>query len=272
MITAVSGQCRVSGVRLARYLPLAWLLPVALGTACATPSPVLRLAPLGKDVVWVGGAATSSRQGKVVRAAAAFAREQGEQVAFRVEVENASDHAVLVDPAKFYYRTCKLRTPPASRDCSTSHFVLDPERVLLALDLQRSRQRAQNSNGEAFWAALVLLNATAAVAGAATHDGHLVTHGLVGGAVATDEMNAKEADERNEAVSYEIERSNWALAALRKTTLAPGKGVAGLVFVPSDAKANEVSLYVQVQNDVLSFPFEQTVYRPKLARARGDVW
>lgn len=229
---------------------------------------MIRLSPQAENVVWVGGAATTSRQGKVARAASAFARQQGDQIAFRVEIENMSPAPILVDPARFYYRTCALRGTPRTRTCNPSHYVTNPEQVLLDLDVQNSRAKAESANTEAFWTTMLLLNATAAVAGVASGRHQIPTNVLVGAHMSATALDATASEDAHQASAYEIERANWAAAALRKTTLPPGKHVAGLVFIPRDESANEVSLQLRVGDDVLAFPFDQTVHRIRIAPVR----
>ena len=57
---------------------------------CATPRPVVRLAPAGGEVTWVAGRAVLSKQQSGVRVAAAFEHQDGDTLAVRVEIANDS--------------------------------------------------------------------------------------------------------------------------------------------------------------------------------------
>ena len=242
-------------------------LPGLLTVGCATPAPVLRLAPQTTDVVWVGGTAATTAQGKSVRAAVAFAREQDRQIAFRVEVENLTDVPVLIEPARFYYGTCAWKGTPPTRTCGDTHFVTDPERMLLALDMKRSREKAGNANAELFWGGMLLLDATATMAGAVGGRGRATTDGFL---VSANALDSVALAEHSQATGYELERSNWSALALRKTTLFPGKRIVGLVFVGRDEAASEVGLYIRINDDVLSFPLNQMVHPVPFNDRRGS--
>jgi hypothetical protein len=233
------------------------------------PAPVLRLTPQSKDVVWIGGTAAATQQGRTIRAAVAFAREQDNLLAFRVELESVSDQPILVDPARFYYLTCARKGQPPARVCSSSHYVVNPEQVLLALDMANSRQIASAANEEALFGAMLLLQATAAVAGGASGHGH----GGAGAAIAvagTGAALASAQQQRYHQVSgYELERSNWSTAALRKSTLFPGDRVAGLVFFEKDPSVSEVSLQIRAGDETLPFGFNQTAHQVRFEKHQG---
>jgi len=240
-----------------------------MAIGCATPSPVLRLSPQSKDVVWVGGTEAITRTGKTVRAAVAFAREQGNQIAFRVELENLTDTNVLLEPARFYAMTCARKGTPPTRTCGATRLVSDPERMLLALDMKRSRDKAGNANAEAFWGTMVLLDATLGVASAVGGHGRGTTSALVAMDLSANAMDSVSTRDRLQATGYELERANWSAMALRKTTLFPGKRVAGLVLTERDESASEVWLHVRIGEDILVFPFNQTVHQVLFQQPQG---
>src|SRR5262249_47627979 len=73
-------------------------LPVVTLVGCATPGPIVRLAPDASDVVWVAGRAVTSQEDRGVRVAAAFDHQASNLVAFRVEFENDTDQRIEVGP------------------------------------------------------------------------------------------------------------------------------------------------------------------------------
>jgi hypothetical protein len=225
------------------------------------PAPVLRLTPQAKDVVWIGGTAVASQQGRNARAAVAFVREQDHLLSFRVEIESLSDKPILVDPARFYYLTCAQKGQPPARVCGNSHYVVNPEQVLLNMDMANSRQIASAANEEALFGAMLLLQATAAVAGGASGHGHAVAGAAVAAVGTGAALESSRQRSYQQVSAYELERSNWSTAALRKSTLFPGDRVAGLVFLEKNPAVSEVSLQVRAGDEVLPFGFNQTAHQ-----------
>jgi hypothetical protein len=245
------------------------LCGLVLAVGCVPPAPVLRLSPQSNNVVWVGGTPVASRRGQHIRAAVAFAREQGDQLAFRVEIENLADEPILVDPAGFYYTTCAHRGGPSGPGCAASRYATDPERALLELDMSHARQVASAANGEALLGAVLLLDLTAGVVGATAGHGRGTATALIAADSAAGAIQSAEQDKLNQVSAYELERSNWSIAALRKTTLFPRNKAAGLVFIGKVPKAREVSLHIRAGDDVLPFVFDQTAHKVGLCGRRS---
>ncbi len=240
-------------------------ITAALG-GCVSAQPVLRLTPRTNDPVWVGGLAVTSKTGKSARMATAFAFERDSQLGFRVEIENLSSEPMLLDSNAFSFATCTRPDRSRPETCTPARLATDPEQVLLDLDIARSRQQAENANDEAFHGVMLLLGATAAVASAGQHHG---THeALEFAAQEGNALEAVQAREGRQVSAYELNRANWATAALRKTTLFPGQAMAGLVFTDRDVNARGVWLLARIGEDVFKFPFDQVTYVP---RRRGEV-
>jgi hypothetical protein len=194
-----------------------------LAAGCATPAPIIRLAPrASNNVVWVAGRAAMTREKQGVRVAAAFDRQDEHLLAVRVEVENRSDESVEVDPDNMTYTTC---TGTARETCRQGDRVIDPEGRLLALDAQRAWERADAANDRAAGAPLLFLGFVADVGNATNNTA---------------------------AIANE---------ALRRTTLFPGQVLAGTVYVPIDPHARLVWIQVEVGLRRFPFCFEQTVIR-----------
>jgi hypothetical protein len=233
---------------------------VLAGSGCFAPEPVVRMTPLSKNLFWVKGTQVAAVQGKTGRAAVAFLRDYNSQVSFRVEVENTSLAPLLVDPATFYYSTCPSAEMPAYAKCSTSRWVINPEQVLLDLDAQRSRDSASNNNASAFFMPFILLDAMAAVTGAAKGNGRMTAHALASGVETAAILDHIEATEQAETASYQSERSLWETGAFRKTTLFPGQRASGMVFIPHDLDCKSVRLHIRMGDEIVVFPFQQTLY------------
>jgi hypothetical protein len=223
-------------------------------------------------VLWIGGTAAVIQEGKSARVAAAFVREQEELVSFRMEVENTASTPILVDPANVYYATCTRSADNRSRQCGPARWAVNPEKVLLDLDMARSRQKAGRMNEEAMAAPVLFLSLAAAMAGAASHDRHARSPALGSAALASSALKASQLEDQQQASTYEMERANWETAALRKTTLLPGNRVAGLVYVARDVAANEVSLQMQMGAEVLTFRFSQIAIDTNRHRTAQEVF
>jgi hypothetical protein len=232
-------------------------------TGCVTPLPVVRLSPRTPDAIWVAGRSVVTYQQGGIRAAAAFDHQDGDTVAFRVEVENGSADRLEVDPKAMQFVACTGESA-----CSPVERVADPEERLLALDAQRSTQKAQNANNQTTSAVLVFLSASADIAAAA--GGHVRDVG--DSTAATAAVGEASAQSGERALAHvDSERSMWSTVALRRTTLFTGHGAAGLVFLPVVPSAKYVWLNVSVGGHPFWFPFNQTVFTPAKHTESGSA-
>ena len=245
-------------------------LAVLATAGCMMPEPVLRLTPLSDNVVWAGGMAAVVKQAKAARVAVAFAREHDGKVGFRVEIENTSPVPILIDPARFYYAACNRSADGASRTCQPSRLAFNPEQVLLDLDIQHSRQEASTANAETFAGAMMFLDLTLGVAGAASGNRHAAMAGLDGADHSAQALDAISAEGQQQASTYEMERASWETAAFRKSTIPPGHRVAGLVYVDRHLAANEVSLQIRIGDEILDFPFKQMQFQARTSHANQN--
>jgi len=249
---------------LGRSILLVGALATATLAGCFAPEPVLRLSPLSHEVVWNEGRAAQVKENDVARVAVAFEREwtlaNRPMVGFRVEIQNVSDKPFLVVPSHFYYAVCSRTADGKGRLCQLSHPAVNPEQLLLDLDIQHARDQAHAANDEALGSALLFLDLAAGMANVAKGNGRGVGAAVTGAAVSGSIVSSASADGNAEAANYEFARSNWSATALRKTTLLPGKGAAGVVLIDRQLDAREIVLAVRIEDKALDFPFEQTRY------------
>lgn len=222
---------------------------------CATPAPLVSLRPVDSEVIWVAGRASVQKEAEDVRVATAFENQDGEMLAIRVEIDNQRDAKMDIDPARVVYITC---TDRAASSCAKPRKVIDPERALRALDEQDSVNDAQAANNMAFHTPFLLLSVVGDVASVASGKGSSTT-GLQSASIANRmEHDAAAHDRSRTAIASR--RKMWANVALRRTTLLPGGGTSGLVYLPIDLQARFVWLYVRPPDgSYVSFGFEQTV-------------
>jgi hypothetical protein len=240
---------RFSGPRI-----LAGFLIATSSLACATPTPLVRLHPKAGEVVWVSGRASVARAEGGVRVAVAFDHQDGAALGLRVEVENLTEANLDVDPREFTYTVCR---GPQPSSCAVTSRVVDPERVLLALDERQSRERANGANGQAMLGTLVILSAVtdAATIASGRADAHTGTSTV--GAASLSRHRAILHETRLSSIA--AQRAIWTNEALRRNTLFPGRGTAGRVYLPINLDAGIVWLHVRTGGQVFSFPFQQTV-------------
>jgi hypothetical protein len=250
---------------------LRWLLPravllaiAALAIGCAGPEPLVRMTPLSGNLVWVGGVQAAVKQNKSVRAGAAFVRQQGDLNSFHVEIENLSAAPIEVGPADFSTSACTLSSDGRTRTCGPAHLVVDPEQMLLDLDMAQARQAAENGNQAGAVGAFVILGLVAAMAGAAANNPAAGAAVAIPSAHMAGGMAAIEAEGQARQAAQETERAKWEAAALRRTTLPPGGRLVGLVYAQRDLAAREVRLAGKIAGESLEVFFKQTLIYPPL--------
>jgi hypothetical protein len=218
---------------------------------CASPSPIVRLYPRGADdVVWVSGRAVTAQEEDGVTVAAAFDHQTTDMIAFRLEVENDTGHRIEVSPDRVAFRTCR-----DEKKCKEALWVINPEDVLTALDRKRSREKAEAANDATAGGVLLFLSAVGDTASLASRHPSLTTP-----AVAAD-VEASAARSEATLSNVESQRALWSTAALRKTTVGPGRGVAGYVFIPIEPDARFVWLDVYQGQRHFAFCFKQVTHQ-----------
>ncbi len=224
---------------------------------CATPAPLVRLNPKAADIIWVGGRASVRQENGGVRVATAFEHQDGPLLGLRLEIENASQARLEVDPKNVTFTKCRDETVGS---CAPTQRVIDPEQALADLDVAQSRGMADAANTQALLGTLVLLNAVGDLSSAA--HGH-PSSGL-NTMAAADLMENGAAASNNTLATIAWRRQIWSNQALRRNTLDPGQGAAGLVYLPIDLRANYIWLHVRVAESLFQFRFEQVVTQTAL--------
>jgi hypothetical protein len=233
----------------------AWLFVFIPVVGCATPGPVVRLNPPGDDVAWVAGRGVLARDQAGIRVAAAFDHQDGDRLGVRIEVQNDTEEAFVVSPHDVTFMACTRREHAS---CGYSYPVVDPEGMLLALDAQRSRERADAANEQAAYVPLLMLSLAADVASLGSKQGHRRS-GLHTASIGT-QMQVSAAQRQTALLSIEEQRAVWSNGAFRRTTVTPGGGAAGLVYLSIDPKARYLWLHVRAGGQVFPFGFEQRVH------------
>jgi hypothetical protein len=249
---------------LARWLSPVLVLAAFVVLGCVTPAPLVRLAPNSSQIFWVSGRATVAREEGGVRVAVAFEHQSGMTLGLRVEVQNASAGQLDVDPREFTFTACGT----ASIDsCAPTRRVIDPEQVLAGLDERQSREEAAATGSQTLLGTLVILNAVGDIAAVAS--GHADFHTGQGTATAAALMASDAAARDATLSSISAQQTIWTNEALRRSTLVPGRGIGGRIYLPIYLDAQIVWLHVRSGGRVFSFPFRQVVNRFDVPSSAG---
>jgi hypothetical protein len=234
-------------------LLLLFALPLCL-VGCATPAPLVRLYPRNPNAVWVSGRAVVAHEQAGIRVATAFDEQHQDTLGLRIEIQNLTNDRLEIAPEDVTYLTC---TSERDASCSSLRPIINPEEVLMSLDVQSSRERANATNEQGFLTPLLLLSVVSDVAAVGSGRANAST-GAGSTAIANDMENA--AARHGRALSQmEAAHAQWSTAAFRRTTLFPGQGAAGYVYLPIETKARYVWLQVHAGGQRIPFGFTQVV-------------
>jgi hypothetical protein len=222
-------------------------LPLWLAAGCVTPGPLVRLAPTDPGMVWAAGRAVVSKEDTGVRVAVAFEHQADDVLALQVDVENHTEARFDVSPADVTYATCSSQTPLS---CAPPARVVDPEQVLDTLEALHADHVATARNAQPIAPYQRIVGVTPAG----------TTSDMVPASTAVD--TAYQTYRRGRA---EEARMIWA-DAFRRTTLFPGQGYGGPVYIPVVPTAKLVRLQVMVGARKFQFSFAQTEQEIQYAR------
>lgn len=237
---------------------IAALAALLLGAGCATAEPVVRLSPRGPVSHWAQGRAVMHAEQDGVQAALAYDRNLEGRVAFRLEIFNASEETLLLDPASAWasYDFGLGDAPPP-----TKRRLADPEKVALDLEVTSARDAADQANSGAFIAGLLLLD----VAGSVASGGHRRGSNAFALSAAA---SARDAHHEAKQARYASALEFWQTATFRRTSLRPGEAAAGLILADALPQALSVTIHVPVGERHFRFVFAQRAVDPDALRVR----
>lgn len=239
-------------------LPLVLLVVL---TGCS-PRPVHRLAADDPgEGRWHQGWQIRTASADGIVAEVAYVRPEGPDHVLWVRVINDSDEEVVVDPAVFeahaynVYRLIEAR-PETGRTAAAR----DPEAALLEADLRASRDlaSAQTRAGLAAVSAVATTVAVVADPPDTDEEGDDVAYAYAEAGAMADEA----AYDAHATLARQASRRAYWEGVLRRTTLAPGEAVEGVVHVPADDTARGLLFEVVVDPARVPFAFRQTTHRP----------
>ncbi len=212
--------------------------------SCFTPKSVLRYAPVEEEVEWNHGLAIVSQAKDGIETRMAFEDYDKRYLIFAVEIVNRGNETVRVTP-QTNYLTDSLGHKQA--------LALDPEQMLLSMDIRDAKQEAAGKN--------------LMVAG-----GVLLTAAVITSVTSDDDDKSSFDDNDTDIIIYddndnrEIPLTNqpsfWADETIRKTDLKPGYRLHGVVLFPRVDHLPFVTLNIPIKNHTFSTQFKQKIIKP----------
>jgi hypothetical protein len=243
-----------------------WVMVWALAGCTVTPQPVYRAHPEEGSGIWNNGSELSVVAQSGVETVAAFQEPHRYRLIFLVEVANDSDRPLTVDPARFYLASA---APEAVTDTARSYRCLafDPEEQILKGEMSRSQaeaRRQEQLDTDMFFS-LVTMVASVAEAGKE------VTPEQAECSRQKDEEIAQLQEEeewRHRETMQALDRRHylWSQETLRKTTLAPGQMIGGLVRFRICSDDSLQQLVLPLDELELVHPFKVEKHQPPSRR------
>jgi hypothetical protein len=191
-----------------------------------------QLTPDGDGVRWYRGQALQQSETPGSAVTLAFLGEDRGRLLFNVLVENRGSTDLLVAPEAFYYDVLETtrRDPGTTRRAGFPDEDMDR---VMALDPERELATLRGLGADEI----------ALIADAATRDA----------------VDRPDAEDRAQGRALNRELRWWRDAALRKTTLAPGQRMGGVVALPARERASRLRLVLPLGDEEPSFDFSQTL-------------
>ncbi|MEL6971421.1 MAG: hypothetical protein AAFO02_14745 [Bacteroidota bacterium] len=248
------------------FAVLSYLL--LFSSACVVPQKVIRVEPdTQENVFWYQGQAIAEKKQDNIITRAAFSHANREYLIFDVEIFNEKEEAILVTPEVM---TLASQTGPKRR-------AIDPEYMLLSMEVQQSRQEA-NAKNAAIAGGIILVGAAVAVAVSDNGDSNVDSWtGEVDNYTATDVVvdavlpavaltldfhQAAILSSPVDALPLTNEALFWQENVLRRTTLRPGEHIRGLVAFPRFDDVRELTFTAPIEEEEFVFLFQQRTYQP----------
>jgi len=233
-------------------------------TGCAVPAPFVKVTPStieNKDY-WDMGQQFVFANNKNVWFDCAFNRIENGKLIFDVKVNNQSDTAILVDPARFLQMVYKDDTIK-----SGEHYAYDPEETLMLLRLDENAANAKAKNATAFGicSAIIAVGATVAVVSSKKDD---ETKAKVVNTIGVASDLVQTATALTVDASNIRAENNWTVRKsldeqfLRKTTLPKGYFIDGEVHFPYVAEAKWYNIIFEAGKSKADFLFKQKLIYP----------
>jgi hypothetical protein len=229
-------------------------LSIFIIVSCTAPQDIIKVTSLEKNVDWLWGKQVVTKEINGLTIALKFEKTHKRFMVFDVEILNNDNSRITISPTDF-----KMKPIVDSGLYHYANSTLDPEELLLALDKKISRNKAAQSNAEM---TSLILNTTAAAADIAMTMSKNDTP-----------EKSKQRDESREELSYSTQsnidykyakgnelqqqRSYYANALLRKTTLYKGESIRGYIYFPKNTEFNPFQIILSILSGKVEFSFKQ---------------
>ena len=245
-----------------RVLSRRTLLPALLVTlGCAMARPIVHLTPTGDGVVWVSGVGYMTAESPELRVAVGFVRDENGLLGVRVEAQNQGQASILFGPEALTFQACRIH-PGAPPACGVPVPVTDPEQSLLAIDAREREEGADHRNEQAWDSATYVLTSIGALVSIGSRHHREAAEDA---AEASYQIDRDEAVHQSKVADLAAQRQWWETEALRRTTIAPGEGIAGMVYFPGNLETQMVRLHVTVGASHFVFVWQEQVIQPRFA-------
>ncbi|HEX6983622.1 MAG TPA: hypothetical protein VF181_12755 [Balneolaceae bacterium] len=227
--------------------------------ACA-PEPVLRLKSQAEkhQTSYYQGVEYVYKQKDSIEVIVSYYEHTRDLFAMTVEVFNNSDEVVRVNPARFFYKA--YRGIQWNEDALLNvEYAKNPERKMLAIDMELSRQRADQKSDDVWFYIAHGLNFAGAIAAETPEEREEAGENLVRTVV----YHQADRDEFHyDQYGLKQRRKVWRLDALRITDLLPDESVRGLVFFTTNPHAGLYDISIDLEDLQFDFWFRQIKYYP----------
>ncbi|HET6528741.1 MAG TPA: hypothetical protein VFG39_08310 [Balneolaceae bacterium] len=228
--------------------------------ACA-PEPVLRLKSQAEEqqTSYYQGIEYVYQQKDSVEVIVSYYKHSRDLFMMTVEVFNNSNRVVRINPAAFAYKAYEGENPEKVTKFLSMAQAKNPEEKMLAIDMELSRQRAdQKADNTWFFIAQGLT-----FVGGATADTYEEREDAAEQFVANTIVHQADREEFHyDQYSLKQQRKVWRLDALRITDLLPGENVRGIVFFSTNPDAELYDILINLEDLQFDFWFRQIKYYP----------
>ena len=229
--------------------------------ACA-PEPVFRLTPKAPQTTFYHGTEYVHILKDSLRLTIAYYRHVDDAFIMDVELVNKRDSTIRIGPRDFWYNAYRVyaQNVPFDSTYFLAHAVAySPQRKMLSIDMEMSRERAQEDTEDLLYGIGLGLSVAAEVA-------------------ANDPQQEEEIEEDrqrsyinrqidNEAFRYRQmslarQREMWEQQTLRKTDLLPGESMQGLIFFKTQPEAFGYAIHFEGAGSHFKVYYSQFRFEP----------
>lgn len=238
---------------------------ILVGCGAVKSKPVYILESQSDKAKWLNGKQFVSGTVDDVKLLVSYESRVNDYLAFNVLVQNDSKNEVFIshENFKFLHQSegkFKTLTP------------VDPEEKILSGLKKRSRAEASNDNELILYGSLLLISL--ALDAQDTVDSikkHRRTSKTSTTRTTLNDIESSEERYEKKIRSINSLITKWASTALRKTNLAPGYTVEGLVYFPASVIDDNATLSVSIDNKTVSLPYKVITHETYIAAAKSIV-